>query len=80
MYHTAQCRNPLFDQEQSDATEITNTLRIDMLQRKTIASREEYKIATGNAKKYVGDKRDSFKKTSYMNWKKTLDEFKVEFY
>jgi hypothetical protein len=66
----------LFDQEQSDATEITNTLRIDMLQRKTIASREEYKIATGNAKKYVGEKRDSFKKTSYVNWKKVWTNLK----
>ena len=47
-----------FDQEWSDATEIRSILRINMLQRKTIASTEVYKIATRNTKKISGKKRE----------------------
>lgn len=42
-------RNQWFDQESSDATDMRNTLQINMLQRKIRASKEEY----NNAKRYA---------------------------
>ena len=59
-------RIQLFDQEWSDATGMRNTLRISMLQIKTRASIEEYKIATRNTKQICRRKK-SFKKSYYKN-------------
>ena len=49
-----------FDQDWSDASEMRKTFRIKMLQRKTRASIEEYKIARRNEKQICRRKRRQF--------------------
>jgi hypothetical protein len=67
------------DQEWSDATDMRNTLRINVLQRKTRYSIEEYNFVRRNARQICSGKRDSFKKICYsMDWKIPLDEMNVE--
>jgi len=53
-------RNQWFDQECSDANEMSNTLRINMLQRKTRASTKECKNARRNTKPICRRKKGQF--------------------
>jgi len=69
-----------FDQEWSDANELRNTLRNTMLQRKNRASIRNRKLLRETRNKYVGEKRGGFKITYYKNWKKHLDEIKLEIF